>query len=121
MTEPRPPATTDAPHRTLTGAPRLLAAVLTAGVSLYALYWVIGIVQPQIYRVSFLLLVLVATFLLYPARARARGAGAAGPPAPPARGGGGGARGGGGAGGGGGGGGGPKKMPRPATPVLSRS
>ena len=74
MTEPRPPAKTDAPHRTLTGAPRLLAAVLTAGLSLYALYWVIGIVQPQIYRVSFLLLVLVATFLLYPARARARGA-----------------------------------------------
>ncbi len=32
----------------------------------------VGIVQPQIYRMSFLLLVLVATFLLYPARARGR-------------------------------------------------
>ena len=44
--------------------------MLTAGLSLYALYWVVGIVQPQVYRMSFLLLVLVATFLLYPARAR---------------------------------------------------
>ena len=32
-----------------------------------------GIVQPQIYRVSFLLLALVATFLLYPARLATRG------------------------------------------------
>ena len=40
---------------------------LAAGLSLYALYWVIGIVQPQIYRVSFLLITLVLTFVLYPA------------------------------------------------------
>ena len=46
--------------------------MLTAGLSLYALYWVVGIVQPQIYRMSFLLLVLLATFLLYPARAAGR-------------------------------------------------
>ncbi len=72
MPEARPPATPDAPTRALTGIPRLLATVLTAGLSLYALYWVVGIVQPQIYRVSFLLLVLVATFLLYPARAGTR-------------------------------------------------
>ena len=32
----------------------------------------VGIVQPQVYRMSFLLLVLVATFLLYPARAGGR-------------------------------------------------
>ena len=55
--------------RTLTGAQRHLATLLTAGLSLYALYWVVGIVQPQIYRMSFLLVVLVATFVLYPARA----------------------------------------------------
>ena len=39
---------------------------LAAGLSLYALYWVVGIVQPQIYRVSFLLITLVLTFVLYP-------------------------------------------------------
>jgi TRAP transporter 4TM/12TM fusion protein len=38
----------------------------------YALYWVIGIVDPQIYRVSFLLIALVATFLIYAAATRAR-------------------------------------------------
>jgi TRAP transporter 4TM/12TM fusion protein len=36
------------------------------GLSLYALYWVLFIVQPQIYRVSFLLVALVLTFLLCP-------------------------------------------------------
>ena len=41
-----------------------LALVLAA----YALYWVVGIVDPQIYRVSFLLIALAAMFLLYPAR-----------------------------------------------------
>ena len=39
---------------------------MAAGLSLYALYWVVGIVQPQIYRVSFLLVALVLTFVLYP-------------------------------------------------------
>ena len=47
--------------------------MLAAGLSLYALYWVIGIVQPQIYRVSFLLVALVLTFVLYPARPAWRG------------------------------------------------
>ena len=36
--------------------------------SLYALYWVVGIVQPQIYRVSFLLVSLVLIFLLFRSR-----------------------------------------------------
>jgi TRAP-type uncharacterized transport system fused permease subunit len=36
--------------------------------SLYALYWVLFIVQPQIYRVSFLLVALVLTFLVFPSR-----------------------------------------------------
>ena len=35
---------------------------------IYALYWVLFIVEPQIYRVSFLLVVLVLTFLLFPSR-----------------------------------------------------
>ena len=34
--------------------------------SLYALYAVVAIVQPQVYRVSFLLISLVLTFILYP-------------------------------------------------------
>jgi TRAP transporter 4TM/12TM fusion protein len=40
----------------------ILAFILSA----YALYWVIGIVDPQIYRVSFLLIALAATFLVFP-------------------------------------------------------
>jgi TRAP transporter 4TM/12TM fusion protein len=40
----------------------LLAFTLAA----YALYWVVGIVDPQIYRISFLLIALAATFLVYP-------------------------------------------------------
>ena len=40
--------------------------MLAAGLSLYALYWVVGIVQPQIYRAGFLLVALVLTFVLYP-------------------------------------------------------
>ena len=45
---------------------------LAAGLSLYALYWVVGIVQPQVYRVSFLLITLTLTFMLYPASQQSR-------------------------------------------------
>jgi TRAP transporter 4TM/12TM fusion protein len=48
--------------------------VLCFGLTLYALYWVIGIVDPQIYRVSFLLIALAATFLVYPFSAGGRSA-----------------------------------------------
>jgi TRAP transporter 4TM/12TM fusion protein len=47
-----------------------LARVLAIGLSAYSLYWVLFIVQPQIYRVSFLLIALVLIFLLFPARKR---------------------------------------------------
>ena len=47
---------------------RYLAGGLAVGLSLYALYWVVGIVDTQIYRVTFLLVALVLTFLQYPAR-----------------------------------------------------
>ena len=57
----------EVPTRKLSGFPARLVTVLAAGLSLYALYWVVGIVQPQIYRVSFLLITLVLTFVLYPA------------------------------------------------------
>jgi TRAP transporter 4TM/12TM fusion protein len=58
----------EAPARSLSGPARQVAAAASAGLSLYALYWVVGIVQPQIYRVSFLLVVLVGIFLSFPAR-----------------------------------------------------
>jgi len=55
------------PVRRLTGVPGRLSAFLAVGLSLYSLYWVLFIVQPQIYRVSFLLIALVLTFILFPA------------------------------------------------------
>ena len=58
----------DAPARRVGGAAGRLASALCAGLSLYALYWVLFIVQPQIYRVSFLIVALVLTFLLFPFR-----------------------------------------------------
>ncbi len=54
--------------RRLTGSTGMVAAVLATGLSLYSLYWVLFIVQPQVYRVSFLLIALVLTFLLFPLR-----------------------------------------------------
>ena len=39
---------------------------------MYSLYWVVGIVQPLVYRASFLLGVLVLTFLVFPATSSAR-------------------------------------------------
>ena len=47
------------------------AAFLSAALAAYALYWVLFIVQPQVYRVSFLLVALILTFLLFPAFAKA--------------------------------------------------
>jgi TRAP transporter 4TM/12TM fusion protein len=51
-----------------TGWSGRLAGVLAAGLSLYALYWVIAVIPAQIYRIRFLLGCLVLTFLLYPLR-----------------------------------------------------
>jgi len=58
--------------RTLSGWPGKLASVLALALSLYALYWVVGIVQPQIYRVTFLLMSLVLIFLLFRGSASSR-------------------------------------------------
>lgn len=63
--EPRPIAE-EASIRRLDGWIGRLTAALAIGLSLYALYWVLFIVQPQIYRVSFLLVSLVLCFLLFP-------------------------------------------------------
>ena len=62
----------ESPTRTLHGGVGRLGAVLATGLSLYALYWVVGIVQPLVYRVTFLLLTLVLSFLFYPAGTRDR-------------------------------------------------
>jgi TRAP transporter 4TM/12TM fusion protein len=56
--------------RALAGSQARLAFVLAAALSSYAFYWVLFAVQPQIYRVSFLLVSLVLTFLLFPRRLR---------------------------------------------------
>jgi TRAP transporter 4TM/12TM fusion protein len=60
---------TETPRRRLAGRTARLADALAFGLAAYALYWVIGIVAPQIYRPSFLLIALVITFLAFPARA----------------------------------------------------
>ena len=51
--------------RNVRGAVKAIAAVLSTGLSLYALSWVLVIVQPQIYRITFLLIALVLIFLLF--------------------------------------------------------
>jgi TRAP transporter 4TM/12TM fusion protein len=56
----------ESPTRDLKGRAAVLGTVLTVGLSCYALYWVVGIIQPQIYRVTFLLLALILSFLFYP-------------------------------------------------------
>ena len=56
----------EAPTRRLDGFAGRLASALAIGLSLYALYWVLFIVQPQVYRVSFLLVALIISFLCFP-------------------------------------------------------
>ncbi len=59
---------TEAPQRRLGGWPGRVATVLSFALAAYALYWVVGIIAPQIYRPTFLLIALIVTFLTYPAR-----------------------------------------------------
>jgi TRAP transporter 4TM/12TM fusion protein len=47
-----------------------VAAVLGFALAAYALYWVVGIVDPHIYRVSFLLIAIVLTIVAYPSGTR---------------------------------------------------
>ncbi len=62
----------ESPTRKLTGPIGTLVRVAAAALSLYALYWVVGIVEAQFYRVSFLLLALALTFTVYPGGRRDR-------------------------------------------------
>jgi TRAP transporter 4TM/12TM fusion protein len=63
----------ETPTRTLSGTLNAVATILAVALSAYALYWVVAIVQPQIYRVSFLLIALVLSFLLFPTVRGSRG------------------------------------------------
>ena len=58
----------ESPIRKLTGPSSTLVRVLATGLAIYALYWVVAIIEPQIYRVSFLLVTLALSFIIYPAR-----------------------------------------------------
>ena len=58
--------------RRLEGTAGRAGTALAIGLSLYALYWVLFVIQPQIYRVSFLLIALVLTFLHLPATRASR-------------------------------------------------
>jgi TRAP transporter 4TM/12TM fusion protein len=71
---PEPSGEGEAPGRALAGRTRLLASALAAGLSLYAVWWVVAIIPAHVYRPSFLLVALVLVFLLHPARRGARGA-----------------------------------------------
>lgn len=61
-----PAGVDETPARRLQGGAGRLASALAVGLSLYALYWVLFVVQPQVYRISFLLVSLVLCFLLFP-------------------------------------------------------
>jgi len=60
----------ESPTRTLGGGWRLLSGLLAGGLSVYALYWTQYTITTQVYRATFLLIVLALTFLLYPLRGR---------------------------------------------------
>jgi TRAP transporter 4TM/12TM fusion protein len=65
VTDP-PDAHLELSGRSLQGTTGALARLLAIGLSAYALYWVLFVVQPQIYRASFLLIALVLIFMLVP-------------------------------------------------------
>ena len=68
------PGADESPIRRLAGLPGRIASALSTALSVYALYWVLFVVQPQVYRVTFLLVSLVLSFLLFPrVRGSARG------------------------------------------------
>ena len=61
----------------VTPARERVADALAFTLAGYALYWVVGAVDPQIYRLSFLLIALVLTFLAFPSTAGPAGVTAA--------------------------------------------
>ena len=67
------------PGRKLHGAPLAIVSVLCAGLSLFAVLWVLYPIAAERYRSTFLAFVLLLTFLVFPARGRSR-AGTSGEP-----------------------------------------
>jgi TRAP transporter 4TM/12TM fusion protein len=63
---------TESPTRKLSGVWPILTGVVAALLSVYALYWTQYSITTQIYRASFLMVVLGLTFLYYPAVKRDR-------------------------------------------------
>jgi TRAP transporter 4TM/12TM fusion protein len=63
----------ETPARALGGLTGRAANILAAALALYAIYWVVSVVETYRYRASYLLIALVLTFLVYPATARGRG------------------------------------------------
>jgi TRAP transporter 4TM/12TM fusion protein len=57
----------ESPTRQLGGGWRIVLGVLAAALAIYGLYWTQFSIVTQVYRASFLLLILILTFLLYPA------------------------------------------------------
>jgi TRAP transporter 4TM/12TM fusion protein len=65
-------AEAESPTRRLHGVGGKVATALATALAFYALYWVVGIIQPFVYRITFLLLVLALCFVAYPAAANDR-------------------------------------------------
>jgi TRAP transporter 4TM/12TM fusion protein len=57
----------ESPVRQASPAWKLISAAICFVITVYALYWTQFSISPQVYRATFLLLALCATFLLYPA------------------------------------------------------
>jgi TRAP transporter 4TM/12TM fusion protein len=62
----------EATTRKLSGVWAWIAGILAAGLSIYALYWTQFSITTQIYRASFLMLILALTFLYFPLAKRDR-------------------------------------------------
>lgn len=58
--------------RKLSGLWAWIGGIIAALLSVYALYWTQAIITTQVYRATFLMLILVLTFLYYPFRAKSR-------------------------------------------------
>jgi TRAP transporter 4TM/12TM fusion protein len=56
------------PGRRLHGAPAVILAVLGAGLSLFAIYWVFNPLDAQVYRPAFLAVALLMTFMVFRGR-----------------------------------------------------
>ena len=62
----------EAPTRRLSGWVARLVTTLAVGLSLLALYWALAVITTQFYRIAFLLIVLVLSFIVYPMTPRQR-------------------------------------------------